>query len=320
MTKIRVILYLLITAIILALLNQYIASTEMYGGKTAQIDSNFAELYRREQEQMADRDILLVIGNSYVAASFDADSNGDNTLLFRVAGMPMVDMVGIIENLPNDTVVDTVLVGLGYNYASPVGGTSSGYARHFTSNQLRRAWASLPLVRGRSIASTALKEDVKCLLAKFVEVRCAKTGNDELGVAQGNGDGRTSVDPIQHLEVIRESVQRRYDEYVPFTSHLSENFQEYLLRMKEACSSKDVRLYAFTAPIYHELRERLVQSTLEDFRASIHLVGIEYVDLNTVFPDWDATMFSDATHVEKGMASKQITEYLLNAIEGEAVY
>jgi len=311
---IKIGLYLLLTIALLVSLNFYVSSTEMYKGKTEKIDANFKKLGKHERKGATSTKVKLVIGNSYVAASFVPGNNDDKIVVFTVFGMPMVDMVGIIEHLPENTVVDSVLIGLGYNYASPVGGSSSSYDMYFTSSPLRKLWASIPLVRGRSIASTALKEDVKCLLSPIVAVECSKEGGDEVEAGLVEPAVATPVDAEEHLKELRKSTQRRYKEYEPFTSQLSDKFAVYLRRMREECERRNIKLYAYTAPIYSELHQKLTQGVLDEFREAVGAADIEYADLNLVFPDWGAEMFSDATHIAKRSAGKQTTEYLLNFI------
>jgi hypothetical protein len=316
----RIGIYLLLTSILLGSLNYYVSSTVMYKSKTEKIDMLYKELGRHEAPRTTGNNVDLVIGNSYVAASFNPDNEGDDFVLFTVSGMPMVDMLGIIEHLPEATAVKTVLVGLGYNYATPVGGTSSSYDLHFTANPLRKAWASIPLVRGRSIASTALKEDVKCIFAQFVPMRCSRDESVEVETDQGERAEITPYNPTEHLKQLHISTRKRYKQYLPFTSQLSDSFLGYLLRMQEACKRRNIQLFAYTAPIYSELRQKLPSATLDKFRAAVAMSGIEYVDLNMVFPHWGAKAFSDATHVSKTTSGRKTTEYLLDFIGANSAH
>lgn len=306
MNKLTVSLYILITCAIVVLLNSYIAMSTMYANKMNKIDNNYEQLKLYESANTDGKGIILVIGNSYVASSFYPPNENNEIVMFTVAGMPMVDMLGIIENLPEKNKVTSIVIGIGYNYATPLGGSSAGYHKYFKKNILGKLWSSIPLVRGRSIASTVLKQDIVCLLSFMKFFKCQKKSQDE------NETGSTTPAVARdHLKVIRNDAQRRLKEYQPFTSNIHDNFPVFLERISAACQKRGIKLYAYTAPIFSELRDKLQPEFLNDFYDKIQRSGIPYVDLNLVFPDLDASKFKNATHISKSILREKTTEYLI---------
>ena len=313
MNNIQVIVYLLLTMAITLSANHYIASSLIYRGMTEKVDQNYKKLLRREEQGSDSRSGVLVVGNSYVETSFNPVDHYEHVTMFRVAGMPMIDMLGVIENLPDQPAFDTVLIGLGYNYATPQGGLSSVYDIHFTTNPIRKMWASVPLIRGRSSAATILKEDIKCLVSHSRTAPC-----DDVLKAPADSTPVVVLSGFDSLEKHRQNLEKstdiRYQEYLPFVSQLDSRFELYLHRLQKACRMRDIRLYAYTAPIYGKLRQRLSEDVLVRFREAVASVGIDYVDLNLVYPDWGPSMFSDATHVDTSTAGPITTDYLLTFI------
>lgn len=306
MKKIHIGLYMLLTGALMFLMNNYIGTSEIYVNKMSKIDLNYKKLNQLESKKLLNKEIFLVIGNSYVASSFSLNKQSDSIAIFTVSGMPMIDMLGIIESLPINTKITSIFIGLGYNYANPVGSSSSGFEKYFTTNPLRKVWSSIPLVRGASISSRLLKEDILCVLSYVISSRCSKQ----------KGDGETVLSKndvaADHLKMIRKSTQRRYKEYVPFISNVHKKFSDYLKRMQAACKKKGIKLYAYTAPIYSEMHDKLTPVFLNKFHLNIRNSGIDYVDLNQVFPNFDAMMFKDATHISKELFAYKTTDYIIN--------
>lgn len=289
-TYILILIYSSITLLLVALLNIYISQSNVYQSKMQRIDGNY-EVLRRATKNNSSDNLLLVIGNSYVNASFNSSVKDENILRFTVFGMTLIEIVNIIENLPEKTPIDKVLIGLGYNYAIPVNADSSSYDKHFSSNPLNVFWSSLPMVRGRSLTSTIIKEDILCLSSSIVRTRCKKNSTEQIE------ESISQISPEKHQSNMIVSTKERFNEYIPFTSSIGSNFHSYLKRLKIACDIRGITLHTYTAPIYKELRNRLNPKTIEEFRHTINITGINYVDMNLIFPDWEADMFSDATHV-----------------------
>ena len=308
-------IYITLTLVLLLMMNSYITSSRMYQAKTGKIDSNYRLLNEYVEKAGPEKELLLVIGNSYVNASFrpqDLEGNRNNNIIqFIVSGLPMVDMVGIVEHLPEDTSITSLLVGLGYNYANPVGGSSTAYEKYFTGNPARALWASIPLVRGHSMSTTILKEDMKCLLSRFASLTC-KNADDVEDVEMKDNDVSIRIDPEAHINYLRKSTMERYKEYIPFTSSVSEGFRLNLERLKSACEQRGIKLYAYTAPVYRGLRDKLSPEVLDKFRETVQSAGILYADLNMVFSGWNATLFSDATHVDAVSGGRITTLHILD--------
>ena len=151
---------------------------EAYQLKIGQIDDNYEKL-NREITTSTTNKLLLVIGNSYVQSSFLHNINSESTIKFSVPGMPLSDIVNVVENLPIQSPIDKILVGVGYNYAIPINADPASYEKHFTTNPLSELWLSLPIVRGRSMSSTIIKEDVICLASYVLRVKCKKIQSEQ---------------------------------------------------------------------------------------------------------------------------------------------
>lgn len=168
--------YVALTLVLLLVGNRYIASSGMYQAKTARIDEHYATLAKYSNENKTEDEALLVIGNSYVNASFRPDKFGSDyeydIIRFVVSGLPLTDIIAIVEHLPEDAPITSLLVGIGYNYATPIVGNSSTYDRYFTTNPVKSLWFSIPIIRGRSLASTIVKEDVKCIISRIIPPLC----------------------------------------------------------------------------------------------------------------------------------------------------
>lgn len=303
MKKIQIGLYILLTSLLMLLLNQYVATSKIYEKKMGKIDQEYNQLNDFLSKKILDKEASLVIGNSYVESSFSLNEQRDNIAMFTVAGMPMVDILGVIENLPINTKITSIFIGLGYNYANPVGSSSAGFEKYFTKNSLMKLWSSIPLFRGASVTSRLLKEDILCVLSNITSIECSKDKNN---------DTVFSKNAVDHLKMMRKSSQRRYKEYAPFISSVHKNFSSYLQKMQVACKKRGIKLYAYTAPIYTEMYDKLTPDFINEFHFNIKNSGIDYVDLNQVFPNLDAMMFKNATHVSKDLVSEKTTNFILN--------
>jgi hypothetical protein len=303
------ILYCGLTLGLFGVLNAYIGNSSMYRSRIERIDSNYEALAQGLNGDRRGTPVTMVIGNSYVNSSFRTELTDANVVKFVVFGMPLADLVAVVEHLPVTDRISTLVVGLGYDYANPAGGVSSVYEAHFSANPIKRAWSSLALVRGRSMSSTVFKED---FVGLFAANASASTDSDIGGNASPAGD---SIDPAMQAEALEASARQRLREYQPFTSSVNNSFNRYLTRLKSACDSRNIRLVAYTAPIYGELRERLDASVLERFRSTIRDAGIRYVDLNEVYFNWSAELFADATHVEPDTGGAETTRYLLALLD-----
>ncbi len=306
--KIHILVYSGITILLIVMLNFYIADNSMYQSKTKKIDNNYAILNETIATNSSDN-LLLVIGNSYVNASFNPTINED-VIKFSVFGMTLIDAVNIIENLPENTPIKNILVGIGYNDATSIRSDSSSYDKHFASSWLAMAWSSLPMVRGRSLASTMVREDIHCLSSYVLKARC----NKELFNEEEDVVTTRVINSEDHELEMAASTRQRLKEYIPFTSSLNSKFQLYIQRLKAASDLRGVVLYAYTAPIYKELMDQLDPEIINEFRSVVMTSGVNYVDMNLLYPNWGAIMFSDATHVSMTEASDTTTQLLLKRI------
>ncbi len=309
------VLYLVLTGIILFLANFYLFSHEMYKSKAEKIDENYFNLQQSSLQLGENERLLLVIGNSYVRTSFRPEAVNQESLdtaFFTVHGMPMNDVVGIVEHLPKSLSIDSIIIGLGYDYSTPVGGDSSAYAKYFSNNILGRLWSSIPLIRGRSMSVMMLREDLKCIMSQFVSGTCQREEGMEESDS-GREEDRDNMDQsAETIEQVKATVAKRYAEYTPFTQTIGPGFSSNLALLKSACDQRGISLFLYTAPIYRELREKLDAEVIRDFRQVPVDLGIKYIDMNTVFPDLPASAFTDATHVNPASAGKLTTTYLIN--------
>lgn len=310
-----IVLYSFSTLALIMVLNAYVASSFMYQRKTTQIDTLYQSLLMSSRSGRPDEALTVVIGNSYVGRSFQADPTRLNALKFTVGGMLLVDILAVVENLPDNVAIESLVVGLGYNYANPVKGASSLYDKHITSNPVRRAWTSIPLVRGHSFSSAIIKEDLRCISAQRSFAICHGSGPEEAVEDIANTDiGADSAEA--HLKDLQQSTKQRYAEYEPFVTSVNDSLEEYLLRLQDACDKRGIRLFAYTAPIYKELRALLDPTVIHQFREAINDTGIDYVDMNQIYPDWDGHYFMDATHVDPTIGGTLTTDYLITHIGG----
>jgi hypothetical protein len=298
------ILYLIITTLIVILLNVYIASNDMYQLRIKKIDTNYANL--NEAIANPSDKLLLVIGNSYVNASFNDSFRNESTVKFAVNGMFLSEIVNVVENIPEKTPIKAILVGIGYNDATPSNSDSSSYEKHFSQNLISEMWYSLPMVRGRSRASLMLREDFYCLISDLLKTRCKREAFEE---ARGK-----EADLFANPKYREMDIAKRFNEYIPFTSSVHQNFTSLLERLIAACKLRGIELYAYTAPIYKNLLDKLDNNVITKFHTTISETGINYVDMNLLLPDWDYSMFSDATHVNFDKASIPLTNILLDRI------
>ena len=312
----RYLVFWILTFSIPFIANIYIESSPMYRSKAGVIDLHYKKINNLDKTHKR----TLVIGNSYVNASFRPEESDKQFYKLIVSGMPLDDMVKIIETLPPNTEFKNIVIGLGYNYATPVVSRSHIYRQYSADNPLSRLWWSIPLVRGKSLASIIIKEDVKCL-SKFKYVkRCADRLNFKIDNTNEEleADGKAehivnTIKPDEKAWMVR-SVNRRFKQYAPYTLDISELFSDKLIAIKEICAQRDIKLYAYTAPIIKDLRMRLDEDVLQKFRSTVEGVGINYVDLNIIFPDWDHTYFHDASHVASNSGGEKTTNYLKNFI------
>lgn len=305
MNKTYIAVYSIITVLIIILLNIYINGNRIYQSRINKIDNNYGELNKAIANNSSGN-LLLVTGNSYVNHSFDTSISKGEMVKFAVNGMSFYDVVNIVENLPRKTPITTVLIGIGYDYAIPSKSNSSSYEKHFSTNWVSEMWHSLPMVRGRSRTTVMLREDIHCLLSNLIKIKCKREALEE--------DEGKETSLFADSKYREKDIAERFNMYVPLTSSVDQNFVLLLERLMAACKLREIDLYAYTAPIYKELLIKLDSQVIEKFHNSIFHAGINYRDLNHVFPEWDYTMFSDATHVNHDKASKQITKALLDWI------
>ena len=287
----------------------------MYKSKAGRVDYHYEQI--GSLDKMIEK--TLVIGNSYVNASFRPSEDDKRFYKLIVSGMPLDDIVNIIETLPPNTDFKSIVIGLSYMDAQPVRSRAYIYRQYSAENWLSRFWWSIPLVRGNSLASTILKEDVKCL----VKLNRAKSCAGRLTFGLENLDEELAMEAIgdeygiptsNEEDQMARSVSRRYQEFAPFMLDISPQLKIKLMRIKTICAQKRISLFAYTAPIIKELRLRLNNDVIEGFRSTVTDVGIPYVDLNLVFPDWDYSYFHDASHVKANSGGKMTTTYLISYI------
>jgi len=304
-TKTPIIIYSIVTVLIVILLNIYIANNDIHQSRINKIDNNYAELNKAITSDSSD-DLLLVIGNSYVNTSFNPSLRQKSTVKFVVHGMFLSEIVNIVENLPEKTPIKAILIGIGYNDATPNKSDSFGYEKHFSKNIISKMWYSLPMVRAHSKTSLMLREDIHCLASGVIKTRCKQEIFEETKDKQAALFTDTNYREVE--------IKKKFNEYAPFTSSMHQNFNLFLERITAACKLRGIKLYAYTAPVYKDLLHKLDEDVIAKFRATILKNEINHIDMNLLFPDWDYTMFSDATHVNPDKASKQITKTLLDWI------
>jgi len=296
--------YGLLTVLFIIAVNLYVASHPLYRGKAGRIDALYAKLQAASATPCPDapEGRTLVIGNSYVNRSFALETDC-RFIKFTVSGMPLQDAARIIEHLKPEDRVARVIVGVGYNEANPVHSDASMYMRYWASLPWYRWLWSLPMVRGRGMALTLLREDAKCILGS----ECARV---ELAAAR---DDEPEARVVPDADKFRRSIEMRYREYVPFTASVSASFRETIKDIADACHDRGIPVLLYTAPIAPELHDRLGESFLAAFHEQAQPPGVTYVDFNDRYEDWEQTYFADATHVsEKG--ARIVTENLLEML------
>lgn len=276
--------YPVLTALLLALVNGYVANHPLYLSKTRKVDEQMVGLAAREHA--AEPPLVLVIGNSYVRTAIQPAADASYTK-FIMNGLPLPDVAHVLRSLPDGLPVDTIVVGLGYNYATPVRSLSYVYRRYEANNPVARAWWSIPVARSYSLSSTMVKNDLVCL-AKRQPCR----GKSD----QGESFERRGESPAEHTQRIQGQVAQRLREYRPFTSEVSPVFEETLLDIRAECDRLGARMLTFTAPIYQQLRDQLDPAVLARFRETAASVS-PYVDFNLRYPSWETPYFGDPTHL-----------------------
>ncbi|HRB20662.1 MAG TPA: hypothetical protein PLB54_02980 [Nitrosomonas sp.] len=304
-TKTPIIIYSIVTVLIVILLNIYIANNDIHQSRINKIDNNYAELNKAITSDSSD-DLLLVIGNSYVNTSFNPSLRQKSTVKFAVNAMTLADIVSVVENLPEKTPIKAILIGTGYYDVTPSKSNSSSYEKHFSTNIISKMWYSLPMVRGRSKTSEMLREDIHCLISSVIKTRCKQEVFEETK----DKEAALFADPKYREKDIKEKLKV----YTLPASSMNQNFNLFLERITAACKLRGIKLYAYTAPVYKDLLHKLDEDVIAKFNATILENEINHIDMNLLFPDWDYTMFSDATHVNPDKASKQITKTLLDWI------
>lgn len=308
----RYFVFWFITLVIIFAANAYIENSSMYASKAYRVDLHYQNIGKLENID----NMTLIIGNSYVNASFLPKVDDKNFYKFIVSGIPLDDIVNVIETLPLDTGFKNIVVGLGYNYSTPVLSHSNIYKKYSTENWLSRLWWSAPLVRGHSLASTIVREDAKCIFRAKYAKQCTENLDEEIMEVEiiDNYDGK-EFDEKQRMS---QSVVRRYKEFSPYMLDVSSLFKDKLNRIKEACAKRNIKLYTYTAPIFKDLRVKLNDRVLQKFRLEVEDVGIPYVDLNLVFPDWDYFYFGDASHVNSETGGLLTTQYIMDFMNKNA--
>ncbi len=299
----RTVIYWIFTGIIFALVNLFVMSSNAYRSKTARIDGHIESL--RKFADSTAGGLTIFIGNSYVRASMVKPPERDDLYVLTVSGMPLNDMAYVLEALPADIPVSRVVLGLGYDYATPVRSHSYMYRKYTGGNAVARAWWSLPVARAYSLSSTIVKQQVNCW-RKGGGNSCS--GDDE-------GEDRGGEKELDSDADLQRSVERRLGEYSPYVSTLSTDFSQQLTHLRELAAQRDITLLAYTAPIAPGLRADLPAQTLSDFRSAVERSGIPYVDLNLSFNDWNYTQFSDATHVRRATGGIKTTQALIEFMQ-----
>lgn len=299
MKRLRHATYPVLTALLLALVNGYVANHPLYVSKTLKIDEQMAALAAREQ--LVEPPLILVVGNSYVRTAIQPSAEAGYTK-FIMNGLPLPDVAHVLRSLPDGLRVGTVVVGLGYNYATPVRSLSYVYRRYEAHNPVARAWWSIPVARSYSLSSTMVKNDLVCL-AKGRPCR----GKRE----KGEPFERLADSSSEHAQRVQGEVARRLREFRPFTSEVSPVFEETLLDIRTQCDRLGARMLTFTAPIYEPLRDQLDPAVLARFRETAASVS-PYVDFNQRYPSWGPAYFADPTHLaQDGEGARIVTGDLL---------
>jgi len=300
MTPLRRAAYPILTALLLALVNWYVANHPLYVEKTRKVDAQLAALAVLESES-SERPLTLIVGNSYVRTAIQPAVEG-RYAKFTLNGLPLVDVVDVLRSLPDGLQVGAVIVGLGYDYATPIRSFSYVYRRYEASNPVARAWWSIPVARSYSLSSTMVKNDLLCLATGR---RCQRKR------AQAETFLRHADDSEVHARRVDAEVPQRLREYRPVTSEVSPSFTESLRAIRGECDRLGANMVTFTAPIYQPLRDQLDRGVLARFRKAAASVS-QYVDFNERYPDWKPAYFADPTHLaQDGEGARIVTADVL---------
>lgn len=298
--------YPALTALLILAVNGYVASHPLYISKTHAVDEQLSALGGMV-EVSAERPITLFVGNSYVRTGVQPPAKGAYAK-FILNGLPLSDVVDVLGSLPEGLQVDTVAVGVGYNYATPVRSFSYVYRKYEATNPVAKAWWTIPVARSYSLSSTMVKNDLMCLVRR-------KPCRDSDG--ERPAFERPADDSDAHAKRIDAEVGHRLREYLPFTAEVSPRFDEDLRAIRAECERLGADMVTFTMPIYRPLRDALDPSVLDRFRETAASVS-RYVDFNQRYPDWKPAYFADPTHLaQDGQGAQLVTAELLRFISGE---
>jgi len=268
-------------------INSYVQNSAIYSKRAKKIDDNYSRLnHVSEQSEHSSKQAILAIGNSYVATSVIPHGVNNPFIKFTVAGMPMANIIRVVESLSDHSRIRNVLVGLGYNYATPTSSDANMYKAYLEKNELLKKWWSIPMVRGRQVASSIVTEDIKQWLAR------QRSGKRSEGGAENMATELTA-------QTMERSIEQRLREYAPFTRKMSDTFLVNLLAMKRICAKKGMSLFLYTAPVMARLRRQLDPAFIDSFHTTIEGADIPYIDLNLETKLDDATHFKDATHLNR---------------------
>lgn len=300
MTLLRHTAYPILTVLLLVLLNWYVAKHPLYVEKTRKVDAQLATLAALESES-SEHPLTLIVGNSYVRTAIQPAVDGRYTK-FILNGLPLGDVVDVLRSLPDGLQVGTVIVGLGYNYATPIRSFSYVYRRYEASNPVARAWWSIPVARSYSLSSTMVKDDLLCLATGR---HCRRKQ------ARVETFLRRADDSEAHARRVDDEISQRLREYRPVTSEVSPSFTESLRAIRGECDRLGASMLTFTAPIYEPLRDQLDPGVLTRFREAASSVS-PYVDFNERYPDWKPAYFADPTHLaQDGEGARIVTADVL---------
>lgn len=307
----RVIFYIVLSSVLFLLLNLFISNAKLYIDKTGKVDKNFLKISNQYKGVDADKGVLLVIGNSYVNTSFDDDvtelATGVKPIKFVVSGMPFEDAVLIAKFYAKNAKTKQLLIGIGYNEASPLDSNSSVYKTHTSDFAIARIWYSIPIVRARSMTIDIIRKEIRVMIDNSI------SENEEVLNSQKKIEKDIDLQ-VEHKKWIAKSTEQRYSEYVTFTNSVSPKFYRLLSDLESVAEDNSLRLMVYTAPIYTKLRNRLNQETLDKFNTELSNRDFQYVNLNDVFSDLDGSYFSDATHLIIPKGRDLSTAYLKNWI------
>lgn len=304
-----------LTLALVAAINLYVVRHPMYRSQAAEVDRTYGT-FEREVERGIDEGspLTVILGNSYVAASLITQGDfEENTCHLSVGGLTLDSVLQVVEHLPEEAPVRLLVVGLGYDYATPIPVGARVYRRYWAGNPLSRLWYTLPLIR----AGDTMSDMVYYTLTTPWRGKPDAGGRDEQRVEEEEAPYGSEA----HARYIRRSTSDRLTEYRPYTSRVGPEFGRLLDRLSGLCEERDIELFTFTAPVYHGVREGLDPRFLEAFADTIATSGVATVDLNSLFPDWDESYFQDATHPGprgRRLIRKTLREILLGRAEAES--